>query len=139
MSSIQNIGISGLRSAQSGLLTASHNISNANTPGYNRQQIVQSTNNPLPRSSGFVGQGVQVTTVQRIYSQFLTSQALQVQTQSSQLSSYYNEIKQIDNLLADTSSGLSPAMQNFFSAAQDVATNPTSIPSRQALLSHAQI
>ncbi|SDY10882.1 flagellar hook-associated protein FlgK [Nitrosomonas halophila] len=139
MSSIQNIGISGLRSAQSGLLTASHNISNANTPGYNRQQIVQSTNNPLPRGSGFVGQGVQVTTVQRIYSQFLTSQALQVQTQSSQLSSYYNEIKQIDNLLADTSSGLSPAMQNFFSAAQDVATNPTSIPSRQALLSHAQI
>ncbi|MGG7054080.1 flagellar hook-associated protein FlgK [Nitrosomonas sp. ANs5] len=139
MSSIQNIGISGLRSAQSGLLTASHNISNANTPGYNRQQIVQNTNNPLPRSSGFVGQGVQVTTVQRIYSQFLTSQALQVQTQSSQLSSYYNEIKQIDNLLADTSSGLSPAMQNFFSAAQDVATNPTSIPSRQALLSHAQI
>lgn len=139
MSSIQNIGISGLRSAQSGLLTASHNISNANTPGYNRQQIVQSTNNPLPRGSGFVGQGVQVTTVQRIYNQFLTSQALQVQTQSSQLSSYYNEIKQIDNLLADTSSGLSPAMQNFFSAAQDVATNPTSIPSRQALLSHAQI
>jgi flagellar hook-associated protein 1 len=137
-SSILNIGISGLQSAQAGLLTTSHNISNAATPGFNRQQIIQSTNMPHPRNNGFIGQGVQVSTVQRIYNQFLSTQALQTQAQSGQLDSYYSEIKQIDNLLADTTTGLSPALQDFFNAVQNVAAQPASVPSRQALLSTAE-
>lgn len=137
-SSILNIGISGLQSAQAGLLTTSHNISNAATPGYNRQQVVLSTNTPQPRNNGFIGQGVQVSTVQRIYNQFLSTQALQTQAQSSQLNSYYSEIKQINNLLADSASGLSPVLQNFFNAVQNVATHPASVPSRQALISTAE-
>ncbi|ABI58624.1 MULTISPECIES: flagellar hook-associated protein FlgK [Nitrosomonas] len=136
--SIMNVGVSGLQAAQTALLTTSHNISNATTPGYNRQQAIQSTNTPLPHSNGFIGRGVQVSTVQRIYNQYLVSQSLQAQGQSSQLDSHYNEIKQIDNLLADTTSGLTPALHNFFNAVQDVASNPTSIPSRQAMLSNAE-
>lgn len=136
--SLANIGVSGLRTAQAQLLTTSHNISNASTPGYNRQQAIASTNIPDMRGNGFVGQGVQVSTVQRIFSQFLFTQSLQTQNQSSQLDSYYNEVKQLDNLLADTSSGLTPALHAFFNAVQDVAANPASVPSRQAMLSNAE-
>ncbi|WP_350282021.1 flagellar hook-associated protein FlgK [Nitrosomonas sp.] len=136
--SIMSVGVSGLQAAQVALLTTSHNISNATTPGYNRQQAIQSTNTPLAHGNGFIGRGVQVSTVQRIYSQYLVNQSLQAQTQSSQLDSHYNEIKQIDNLLADTTSGLTPALHNFFNAVQDMASNPTSIPSRQAVLSNAE-
>ncbi len=136
--SILNIGVSGLHTAQAQLLTTSHNISNASTPGYNRQQAITSTNIPDLRGNGFIGQGVQVSTVQRVFSQFLFTQALQTQTQSSQLDSHYNEIKQLDNLLADTSSGLTPALHAFFNAVQDVAANPASVPSRQAMLSNAE-
>jgi len=136
--SILNIGVSGLHTAQAQLLTTSHNISNASTPGYNRQQAIASTNIPDRRGNGFIGQGVQVSTVQRVFSQFLFTQALQTQTQSSQLDSYYNEIKQLDNLLADTSSGLTPALHAFFNAVQDVAANPASVPSREAMLSNAE-
>ena len=35
-----NAGVSGLRSAQASLNTTSHNIANAHTPGYTRQQTV---------------------------------------------------------------------------------------------------
>lgn len=136
--SIFGIGLSGLKAAQAGLLTAGQNISNAATPGYNRQQIVQSSNIPQLTGSGFIGQGVQVTTVKRIYSQFLASQTLQAQTQSSQLDSYYTQIRQLDNMLGDPNSGLSPALQSFFRGVQDVAASPASAPSRQALLSNAQ-
>lgn len=136
--SILNIGVSGLQTAQASLLTTSHNISNASTPGYNRQQAIASTNTPQLRGNGFIGQGVQVSTVQRVFSQFLFTQSLQTQHQSSQLDSYYHEIKQLDNLLADTSSGLTPALHAFFNAVQDVATNPASVPSRQAMLSQAE-
>ncbi len=136
--SLMNVGVSGLRTAQVALLTTSHNISNATTPGYNRQQAIQSANTPLAHSDGFIGRGVEISTVQRIYNQYLVSQSLQAQGQSSQLNSYYNEIKQIDNMLADTTSGLTPALHNFFNAVQDVASNPASIPSRQAMLSNAE-
>ncbi|MCP5244215.1 MAG: flagellar hook-associated protein FlgK [Burkholderiales bacterium] len=138
MGSILNSGISGLNAAQANLLTTSHNIANADTPGYTRQQVIQSTNIPQSTGAGFIGRGVNVTTVQRIHNQFLTTQLLQVQTQSSQLENHYNQISQVDNLLADPVSGLSPALQDFFSGVNDVAANPSSVPSRQAMISNSQ-
>ena len=138
MGSIFGIGLSGLNAAQAGVLTTGHNISNAATPGYSRQQIIQSSNIPQFTGSGFIGQGVQVATVRRIYSEFLASQVSQAQTQSSQLDSYYAQIKQLDSMLGDPSAGLSPTLQNFFNGVQDVSATPASVPSRQALLSSAQ-
>ncbi len=136
--SILDIGVTGLLTAQKQLQTTSHNISNADTPGFKRQQVVLSTNIPQSSGAGFVGRGVQSTTVQRIYSQFLVSQSLQVQTQSQSLDSNYTQIKQLDNMFAEATSGLSPTFNEFFRGIQDVATNPSVIPSRQAMLSNAE-
>ncbi len=135
---IFGIGISGLRAAQAGLITAGHNISNANTPGFTRQQVEFSNAVPLATGSGFFGNGVDVVTVQRLYSQFLSNEVLTASTQSNSLEHYYSQIQQLDNLLADPSAGLSPALQDFFSAVQGVATTPNVASSRQALLSSAQ-
>lgn len=136
--SIVNVGYSGLLTAQNQLLTTSHNISNANTPGFSRQQVILNTNTPQSSGAGFIGAGVHSTTVQRIYSEFLVSQSLQVQTKSQLLDSNYAQIKQLDNMFGEATSGLSPTLQNFFSSIQDVATNPSVIPSRQAMLSNAE-
>ena len=135
---ILDIGISGLSSARANLQTASHNISNVNTPGYSRQQVLQTTNLAQGSGAGFIGQGVNVSTVQRVYSQFLVNQSLQAQTKSSQLDANLTQISQINNLLADSSAGLSPALQNFFGSMQDLANNPASVPSRQSLLSASE-
>ena len=136
--SMFNTGISGLNAAQVGLQTASHNIGNASTPGYNRQQIIQSTNVSQGTGSGFIGQGVNVSSVRRVYDEFLFSQGLQAQTQGSELDSYYTQIRQINNVFGDPNSGLSPALEGFFRGVQDVATNPEWVPSRQGLLGSAQ-
>jgi flagellar hook-associated protein 1 FlgK len=137
MSGILSIGITGLQAAQVGLSTTGHNISNASTPGYNRQEIVQSANTPLGTGSGFIGQGTNVTTVKRIYSQYLDNQVQSAQTQGAYLDTYSAQISQIDNMLADPAAGLSPALQSFFSGVQDVAANPASVPSRQSMISAA--
>ena len=134
-SGIYNIGITGLNAAQAGLLTTGHNITNANTAGYHRQTIQQSAATPLLTGSGFLGQGVQVDTVLRSYSQFLDSQLGQSQAQASFFSTYHTQLSQIDNVVADTSAGVSPALQEFFAAAHAVATNPADVPSRQSLVS----
>lgn len=133
-----SIGVTGLTAASIGLTTASHNIANASTPGYNRQTIVQGTNFSVLTGAGFIGQGTHVETVKRVYSQFLSDQVLSAQTSAAEMSTYEQHISQIDNMLGDSSSGLSSALSSFFTGAQQVASNPASIPSRQSMLSAAQ-
>lgn len=135
MASLLNIGVTGLNAAQAGLVTTSHNIANASTPGFSRQSIVQSTQNPMFTGAGFFGQGTQVETVKRMYNAYLTQQVLSADTRRAQFDSYENQITQIDNMLADTNVGLSPAMQDFFQAVQDMAANPSNIPARQSMIS----
>ena len=135
---IFNVAVSGLNAAQVGILTTSHNISNASTDGYNRQQIFQTTNTPMFTGAGFIGQGTNVETVRRVYAQQLSDQVLSASTGAAEMDSYLSQIGQIDNLLADPDAGLSPALSSFFAAVQEMAAYPASQPARQALLSASQ-
>ena len=135
--SIYGIGLSGLAAAQAGLLTAGHNIANVNTPGYSRQEILQATRLALFTGSGFFGQGVNVATVRRVYSEFLVAQQRQVQADASQLDAYHTQLTQVDNLFGDSASGLRPALSDFFAGVNGVGALPSDIPSRQQMLSSA--
>ncbi len=136
--SLLNSSVTGLLSAQIGLQTAQHNISNQNTAGFNRQRIVQGANLPMLTGSGYVGQGAHVSTVERIYDGFLAGQVNRTQSSVSQLETYYGQVAQIDNMLADANAGLTPSLQNFFAAVHQVAANPSQVSARQALLSSSQ-
>ena len=132
---IYNLGIGGLAAAQAGLVATGHNIANASTAGYRRQSIEQAALPALVTGSGFMGQGVQVTSVVRAYSQSLETQLSQAQSQASYFSTYQAQMAQIDNVVADATAGLSPALQAFFASTQTVASNPADVASRQSLLS----
>lgn len=136
--SLVSTGVTGLIAAQMGLQTTGHNIANASTPGFNRQVIVQTTNNPMFSSAGFFGQGTNVSNVTRMYNDFQNKQVLNSQTSAAQLSTYSTEIAQVDDMLADPNAGLSPAMQAFFNAVEEASANPSSIPARQTVLSAGQ-
>ncbi|HEX4328763.1 MAG TPA: flagellar hook-associated protein FlgK [Burkholderiales bacterium] len=136
--SVLSIGISGLGAAQSGIATTSHNISNVNTPGYSRQQTVQTTNTPMYSGGGYFGQGVNIASVQRAYNGFLVAQVREAQSQSSQMDSLSAQLQNIDNLLADPSAGLSPMLDNLFSAVNTVSASPSDPASRQTLVASAQ-
>ena len=130
--------LTGMNAAQYEIATTEHNISNASTPGYSRQQVLLSPAVAQQFGSGFIGQGVDITGVRRIYDQFLTAQVLQVQTQASYLSTYNTSISQIDNMFSNPTAGVSTAMQNLFNGINGVANNPADTPSRQAFLGSAQ-
>jgi len=132
------IGISGLNAARLALATTGHNITNVGTEGFTRQEIVQKPSVAQNTGAGFVGTGVEVNTVKRLYNQFLEIQRLNAQSQQSYLDTFVTQATQIDNLLADPTSGLSPALQGFFTGVADLAANPSSIPSRQSMLSSAE-
>src|SRR5690606_12505208 len=88
--------------------------------------------------SGYFGRGSQVAAVTRAYNQFLEQQVQNSTSRQAQFATYNAQISQINNMLADPEVGLSPVMNGFFTAVQDVVANPTSVPGRQALLSAAE-
>jgi len=136
--SIYGIAVSGLRAAQSGLMTTSHNIANVNTPGFSRQETVQAALTPQFYGSGYFGSGVQVDDVRRVYSSFLVAQSREAQSQAAGSSEHAAQLAAIDNLLADPAAGLAPALNDFFAGAHDLAANPGSVAARQSLISGAE-
>lgn len=136
---IFSIGQSALAAAQAAQATTGHNISNATTPGYSRQVVVQSTLGSVQYGYGFIGQGTQIAQVKRIYNDFLGKQLLSSETSASSLSAYYKQVSQINNLIADQAAGLSPSLQDFFKSTQNLAATPNNDGVRQSVLSAGQV
>jgi flagellar hook-associated protein 1 FlgK len=135
---ILNIGTSALSAFKRSLTTTGHNIANSETEGYSRQRVNLGTRIPELTGAGYVGSGVRVTEIQRLYDDYLATQMRTSQSTTSQLQSYYEYASVIDGLVADSSIGLDPAVQDFFNALHVLSDDPSSIPSRQVVLSEAQ-
>lgn len=133
-----SIGISGLQASQRNLATAGHNISNVNTDGFSRQSVELAARTPNVSGSGFIGSGVDVVTIKRVYDEFLSSQVTARNSTFNQLDTLQQLAGGLDGLLANEDAGLNPALQNFFNALQDVSNNPTSIPARQVVILEAE-
>lgn len=138
MADLLNTATSGLLAFQRSLDVTAHNVANANTPGYSRQVAEFSTVPGQNQGNGYVGNGVQVSTVKRIYDQFLSIQLQTAASGQSRLAMMNSLAGQIDGLLADPQTGLSPALQSFFNSVQDVSNDPASLPARQAMIGEAE-
>lgn len=138
MADMLTSGVSGLLAFQRALETTSHNVANANTPGYNRQNVLLASQGADQLGSGWVGRGVQVTTIRRIFDQTLSDQVRSSGSAFNQLDAYAGFASRIDNLFGDSQTGLSSTLQRFSNAAQAVANAPTSTAARQVFLSEAQ-
>jgi len=141
MVDILRTGLSALISSQRALATTSHNIANANKPGYSRQRVEIGSNIPhFAGSAGrpmYVGTGVHVQSIERLYDDFAMQQVRGHTSNVGQAETMDQWIGQLDGVLGDGKTGLAPALDQFFAAAQDVADSPASLPARQAMLGQA--
>jgi flagellar hook-associated protein 1 FlgK len=135
---ILGIGQSGLAAAQLGIATTGHNIANANSPGYSRQVLFQSAAPSRADGGNFIGQGAKVGEIRRIYNQLVGQQVNSTQSTKSYAETYSLQIQQINNLVADPTTGVSPGIQDFFSSIQNLAASPNGTAgaaARQSVLS----
>lgn len=130
--------VTGLLASQRGLAVTSNNIANVNTPGYSRQVVTMTTREPQQVGNGFIGKGVQITDIKRVHDEFLNAQVRSSIAANGEVGAYLDLAQRIDNMLADEQTGLSTSIQNFFNAVQDVSNLPSSMTSRQVMLSEAQ-
>jgi flagellar hook-associated protein 1 FlgK len=134
---ILGVSISGLRVSQNALRTVGHNIANANTPGYSRQATEINSVGGTQTGAGFLGSGSYTSNIERVVNNFVIGQVRQDTTLHSELNVYNQNISQLNDLLASESSGLSKGIQSFFSAVQTASDSPTSLSSRQLVVSEA--
>src|SRR5262245_38619177 len=137
MADLLSTGVSGLLAFQRALDTTSHNISNVNTDGYSRQRVEIGTRPAQAFGNGYVGQGANVRTTQRVYDDFIAAQTRSTSSGLEHLDVYASNAERLNNMFGDAANGLSPTLQRFVNASQAVANAPTSIPARQVLLSDA--
>ncbi|HHW4415321.1 flagellar hook-associated protein FlgK [Citrobacter freundii] len=137
MSSLINNAMSGLSAAQAALNTASNNITSYNVAGYTRQTTIMAQANSTLGAGGWVGNGVYVSGVQREYDSFISNQLRAAQNQSSGLTTRYEQMSKIDNLLASKTSSISTSMQGFFTSLQTLVSNAEDPAARQALIGKA--
>lgn len=137
MPDLLNVSVSGLRAFQRALETTSHNIANVATPGYSRQGVSFVTSEPELLGTAALGTGVTLQGIRRFSDDLLSSQLRQASSGLARLDIYAGKAGALSNLFADSSTGLSAALQRFTNALQEVANTPTSTAARQVLLSEA--
>ncbi len=137
----------GLLAEQQSLDVTSHNIANANTPGYSRQnanlqaasalQVTDGANESVLAS---LGTGVQVTGFSRVRDQFLDLQYRAQNMQLGQQQTTDTALSQIETALQEPGdNGIASLLNKFWSAWSDVANNndPNATAPQQALVDQA--
>ncbi|MBD2858420.1 flagellar hook-associated protein FlgK [Spongiibacter sp. KMU-158] len=138
MADLLSNALSSLVSNQRALATTSHNIANAGTEGYSRQEVSFSAQNGTSIGGLTIGSGVKVSEIRRMYDQFAISQLRAATAASSQLEVQHDLATQLDNNLADPDLGLTAFLSQFYNSIQDVANEPASLSARQLFLAEAQ-
>lgn len=134
MSGLLNVGTRALQANQVALQTAGNNIANVNTPGYSRQSVVLATTPGQYTGSGYIGKGVDVQTITRNFSAFLTRQSALAGATSAADTTRADNMKQLEGIFSGGSSGLGAAVNDMLNAFSDVASAPTDLTARTVVL-----
>lgn len=132
--SILNIGTRALQANQVALQTAGNNIANVNTPGYSRQSVVLHTVEGQFTGGGYIGKGVEVTTILRNFSDFLTRQSTLASSVASSDAARSDKLNQLQNIFPGGTSGLGASISDMLNSFSDVASAPTDLTARTVAL-----
>ncbi|MEO8922527.1 MAG: flagellar hook-associated protein FlgK [Caldimonas sp.] len=134
VSSLLNIGSRAMAASYAQLTVTGNNIANANTPGYSRQSADLETSFSQQTGAGFFGSGVDVKTVTRAHSDFLTREVSTSTAIAAADDARSTQLQQLENVFPTDERGLGHAAQVAFSSFVDVANNPQDPSARQAAL-----
>jgi flagellar hook-associated protein 1 FlgK len=127
--------LSGLRATQTGVGLIADNIANADTPGYVRKSVIQTT------TAAGSGGGVRVVGVQRELDIFVQRQLraeLAGASYADKISSYYGRIEQVYGRPGGINA-LDTLFNNFTNSLQALTTSPESVSVRSQVLNEAAV
>jgi flagellar hook-associated protein 1 FlgK len=137
MSGLMALGTKALFANYAALQTTGNNIANANTKGYSRQSVELETAGGQFSGAGFFGKGVNVATVSRAHSAFLTREAANSTSLAAADETRSAQLQQLEKVFQSGESGVGYAAGQFLNAFVDVANRPQDASARQVVLSRA--
>lgn len=124
-----NMAAQSLRSFQRALDTTGHNIANVNTRGYSRQTVDFAAMQPLDfYNMGWrtVGQGVNLTSINRIRDQFLDANARVTSGSYGRASTLSSGLQRIDGIYGEPQdAGIANALGKFFDSWSALGSSPS--------------
>ncbi|MBI6550485.1 flagellar hook-associated protein FlgK [Xenorhabdus lircayensis] len=136
--SLMNTAMSGINAAQVAMSVVGNNIANSKVEGYNRQTTEMSQNNGSMSPVGFIGNGVNVNTINRQYNEFISEQHNSAQAKYASLDIYNNQLSRVDNLLADKATSLSSSMEDLFTSLSTLENNAEDSAARTTVRGKAE-
>jgi flagellar hook-associated protein 1 len=136
--SLFDIGKSAMLASQTALSTTGHNIANAQTPGFNRQDVILESATPVTGMGGLIGAGVRVSDIRRNYDRFIQSQLISQQQnlgRSDAMNRSFSPVEEVFN--EEQEMGLLNSLNDYFNAWNEVSVNPEGLAERSLLLQKA--
>jgi flagellar hook-associated protein 1 FlgK len=137
--------LSGILAQQRGLDVSAHNVANANTVGYTRQEAVMVASPAFMYPSisnagipGMIGTGVDVTSYRRVRDAFVDVQLRAQSTRQGNYEAKSDGLDQVELALAEPGdTGLNSLLNKYWNAWHDVSNAPENLATRQALVQAA--
>jgi flagellar hook-associated protein 1 FlgK len=127
--------LTGIRASQVGLDTASHNVANAQTPGYSRQRLELSARDPFASAVGLIGTGADVTRITRARDEFLDRRARGAEAEVEHQGVRAQLLGRTEAVMAEPEQGLSAELGAVWDAFEDLALDPADGAARQQVVS----
>lgn len=135
--SLMSIGIKTLEANYAGLQVTGHNIANAHVPGYSRQKIELATAEGQFSGAGFFGKGVDVVSVKRIYSDYLTREANSTNAAAQADATRLRMLETLEQAFQTGESGIGYSANQFLNGMVDLANRPADSSTREVVLARA--
>ncbi|MFO7819063.1 MAG: flagellar hook-associated protein FlgK, partial [Halanaerobacter sp.] len=122
------IGKKSLWAQKKSLETTSHNISNANTEGYSRQEAIHTATDPLSVSgAGQMGTGVEVSKIRRMRNDFIDGQVRKENRTKGYWEVKEDSLDEIELIFNEPSDqGVEQTMSDFWNSMQELNNKPES-------------
>jgi flagellar hook-associated protein 1 FlgK len=140
-----NLALQALLSHQASIQVVEHNVANANTPGYRRQEAILAAGPEFPPlglqralMAGQFGSGVQLQQVRRFNLEFFDGRYRRELAEASRWTLARDGLRQVEATLAETGEdGLTAKLDAFWAGWQAISADPTNLGPRLELLQRA--
>jgi flagellar hook-associated protein 1 FlgK len=138
----------GLLAHQRSIDVTGHNITNANTQGYSRQEAIMAAATPYDIEAGLLvdgggamlGGGVDIQAFRRIRDGFLDLQFRAQSLRQGEYGATASALAQVEEGLSEPgTNGISAQLDKFWSSWSAVANNPENLATRQNLVEQAKV
>ena len=138
MPDLVSIASSAVSAYQRALGTVSNNIANVGSTGYSRQEVRLLENSPQDYGVNYFGTGVSLIGVRRLYDEFVESSLRNATSELGTQAPIVDYANRVVNIMGSEDVGLLSAFDQFFDAARQLSTDPSSLILRSQFLAKAE-